>query len=86
MVKLEMAHDCENCPAQHNEEKKNNENKYIVKYRVNIEEIGDYSIDEVEEKLNNTPGIKDAIINEDELIIDYDDILVSPKKIKKLLA
>jgi len=86
MVKLEMAHDCENCPAQHNEEKKNNENKYIVKYRVNIEKIGDYSIDEVEEKLNNTPGIKDAIINEDELIIDYDDILVSPKKIKKLFA
>ena len=86
MVKLEMAHNCKNCPSQNNNESKDNKNKYIVKYRIDIDKIGDYSIDQVEEKLNNTSGIKDAIVNEDELIIDYDDILISPKKIRKILS
>lgn len=81
-----MAHNCKNCPSQNNNESKDNKNKYIVKYRIDIDKIGDYSIDQVEEKLNNTSGIKDAIVNEDELIIDYDDILISPKKIRKILS
>lgn len=78
-----MAHDCKNCPAK---EENNNENKYIVKYRISVNKIGDYKKDEIEEKLNNTFGIKDAVIKGDELIIDYDDILISPKKIRKLLV
>lgn len=78
-----MAHDCKNCPVQENEE---NENKYIVKFRINVDEIGDYKKDEIEVKLNNTFGIKDAVIKGDELIIDYDDILISPKEIKEILV
>ena len=77
-----MRKNCDDCAAA----KENNENKFTVKFRIDLDEIGDYSKDEIEEKLNNTNGIKDAIIKDKELIIDYDDIIVSPKKIKKILS
>ncbi|MFW6025297.1 MAG: hypothetical protein ACOCRX_03055 [Candidatus Woesearchaeota archaeon] len=75
-----MNKDCKNCPN-----KNDNKNKYIIKYRVSVTEIGDYNKDELEKRLNNEKGIIDAIIKEDELIIDYDDILISPAKIKEIL-
>ncbi len=75
-----MHNDCQNCPGH------SNKNKYIVKLRVPLQEIGDYKKAVLENKLNNTSGIKDAIIKEKELIIDYDDILISPEKIKEILS
>ncbi|MGM0411240.1 MAG: hypothetical protein ACQEQF_10840, partial [Bacillota bacterium] len=65
--------------------KNDDENKYIIKCRVPVTEIGDYNKEELEKRLNNEKGIIDAIIKEDELIIDYDDILISPSEIKEIL-
>ena len=81
-----MVHDCKNCATKSCDESGNNYNKYIVKFRISVDEIGDYKKDEIEIKLNNTFGIKDAVIRGEELIIDYDDILISPKEIKDKLV
>ena len=81
-----MVHDCKNCSTKSCDESGNNYNKYIVKFRISVDEIGDYKKDEIEIKLNNTFGIKDAVIRGEELIIDYDDILISPKEIKDKLV
>ncbi len=76
-----MKKDCQNCPK-----KSENENKYIIKYRIPIKEIADYNKEELEKKFNKRKGIIDAIIKDDELIIDYDDILISPAKIKEIIS
>ena len=81
-----MDHNCQNCSTKSCGENNENENKYIVKFRMDVNEIGDYNKKEIEEKLNSTKGITDAVIKGNELIIDYDDILISPEELKKYLS
>jgi len=81
-----MAHNCQSCEGDNCCETKNNENNYIVKFRISVNEIGDYKKDDIEKKLNDTSGIIDAVIKGEELIIDYDDILISPEEIRKNLS
>lgn len=93
-----MSEHCGNCNCGHHteldEEKideikeklKNKRNrKYTIKYRISLSEMGCDS-EELIERIKSFAGIVDEVeFTEKELIISYDDRLITPSEIEKLV-
>lgn len=78
---------CTNCPFYDRfSQNFKTTGKNIIKFSMNRRDIGDYSREDIEKKLNNEAGIQDAVFTEDELLVFYDDILISPEKLKEILS
>ena len=67
------------------EKNKQNERKYAVEYRINIEEL-ECEADEFIDRIKSYAGIVDEVeFTEEELIISYDDRLITPSEISDLV-
>lgn len=67
------------------EEKKKNSRKFAVKYRVKLNNL-ECEAEEVIERIKAYAGIVDEVeFTEDELIISYDDRLITPAEISNLI-
>lgn len=65
-------------------EKKNHSRKYTIKYRINLEDMK-CEAEELIERIKAYQGIVDELeFTEDELIISYDDRLITPAEISDL--
>lgn len=67
------------------EEKKNHSRKYTVEYRISLDKM-ECQAEELIERVKAYYGIVDEIeFTEDELIISYDDRLITPAEISDLI-
>lgn len=66
-------------------EKENHSRKYTVEYRINLEEM-ECQAQEIIDRIKGYVGIVDQVeFTEDELIISYDDRLITPAEISDLV-
>ncbi len=67
------------------EKNKQNERKYAVKYRITLKEL-ECEVDEFIDRIKSYAGIVDEVeFTEEELIISYDDRLITPSEISDLV-
>ncbi|MFP4021316.1 MAG: hypothetical protein ACLFUK_06885 [Halanaerobium sp.] len=67
------------------EEKNKNSRKYTVEYRIKLEEM-ECQAQEIIDRVKGYVGIVDRVeFTEDELIISYDDRLITPAEISDLV-
>ncbi|PXV64015.1 hypothetical protein [Halanaerobium congolense] len=96
-----MSHKCGSCGCGSNDcgssdlseaqieemiaEKENHSRKYNVEYRISLEEMG-CQVEELIDRVKAYTGIVDEVeLTEEELIISYDDRLVTPAEISDLV-
>lgn len=80
-----MNEKCRNCSSQNRDCSAKEGKSRSIKLEIPLSEISGSSQNKLEKKLNSLSGIQDAIMTEEDLLIFYDDIIVSPEKIKNKL-
>ena len=67
------------------EEKQKNSRKYAVKYRVKLDNL-ECEAEEIIERIKAYTGVVDEVeFTEEELVISYDDRLITPAEISNLV-
>ncbi|ADQ14516.1 hypothetical protein [Halanaerobium hydrogeniformans] len=91
-----MSKQCGDCNCEHrsnfadkadqSKTTKNRNRKYSVKYRVKLNNL-ECDEDQFIERIKSYQGIVDEVeFTEEELIISYDDRLISPSEIEKIVS
>ena len=72
--------------AAKNESKNNRSRKYSVKYRIDLNKV-ECEEEEFIERIKSYQGIVDEVeFTEEELIISYDDRLIKPSELEKIVS